>query len=811
MFRTLCRKDRSSGGLSRRSLLACERGNTYDDRIDLRLPLATLRLCLRPRKRRLTTGMSQNVKCSRARPLYSVRGFGSTLRRCWPTASSTREKDHFRWVSFDASPQRPGIDMFASAERSLTRAAVTNAYPGRTWPMDISFRRLPLTLLGQGRASLADKVSAHCHQAMLDYGSSLENMRAANADVRGVLSDSGVELGICDYADLLDEIWHVGGKADAQPRLRRVGHLFPSALVIPGPQHIIDTVFKTAIETVTWWPDWVTAAKVVCQWLRQHAYREVLANSLSAHSATLDEVHGPQAVEAMLRSLSLSCDRFAEWRWKTLATVTTDLLRMEKAVRVAFSLLEDFATRDLARLRAVADAIRSEVFWTRTRALAAAVRPLSEFSAWLRGCECHESQRKAWKKVTCPWVGCRAGRLAKRLTDTESELQRARNDVVPSGVDSAEWVNLHTAILSSLQLKFSWVNEHPYTVLQLSDNESARKFLAEHDELEEAGHSIHRVSRFLAGRESWSLRREMETFARTGHCTLRLWSEIQAYKMCPVDETAIEAVHRDVSYLSSRAPAATVSHRAASLRLCQNLGAYDGGDASYKERVRLGYSATSAVCRPSSRRLIAKRSATFQSTAKFVYRADAAKYVDWGIAFEKHAVPGSCSRVTNKGGAVTRLRVELLRSILENGHFYSVPGTHDVEDVQFIMFQVLDLNVRRKKLLPHSVTARVMRGMVWPVRIQRMAAWKSGRLKYPAKQYDMFADGNSEIVEVVDLVAWPLLRESLLHWTCDQSDVTGCSSCSRPVPCAPANSGSCQRLCCWGSFCARAGHWRSRQ
>ncbi len=89
--------------------------------------------------------------------------------------------------------------------------------------MDISFRRLPLTLLGQGRASLADKVSAHCHQAMLDYGSSLENMRAANADVRGVLSDSGVELGICDYADILDEIWYVAGKADAQPRLRRVG------------------------------------------------------------------------------------------------------------------------------------------------------------------------------------------------------------------------------------------------------------------------------------------------------------------------------------------------------------------------------------------------------------------------------------------------------------------------------------------------------------------------------------------------------------------------------------------------------------
>ena len=93
--------------------------------------------------------------------------------------------------------------------------------------------------------------------------------------------------------------------------------------------------------------------------------------------------------------------------------------------------------------------------------------------------------------------------------------------------------------------------------------------------------------------------------------------------------------------------------------------AYDGGDASYKERVRLGYSATYAVCRPRSGRLIAKRSATLQSTAKFVYRADGAKYVDWGIAFEKHAVPGNCSRVTNKGGAVTRLRVEFLRSILE--------------------------------------------------------------------------------------------------------------------------------------------------
>ena len=163
---------------------------------------------------------------------------------------------------------------------------------------------------------------------------------------------------------------------------------------------------------------WTLAAKVVCQWLGSSDHRELLGNILKRNESVVLERTDPATLGEMLRPLRNGCDRFAEWRWKTLANVAADLGRLEKATRMSLSLVADPAalgTRDASTIKRLAEAVRDDAFWGRARGIAKAVAPLSEMSSWLRGCHCHEHLRRKKVPVKCPWAGCRAFQLATRL------------------------------------------------------------------------------------------------------------------------------------------------------------------------------------------------------------------------------------------------------------------------------------------------------------------------------------------------------------------------------------------------------------
>ncbi len=729
----------------------------------------------------------------------------------------------FRYLAFDASPQRPGIEVFASAERVLTRRSVMDAFPTGAWPNDVLIRRLPLCVLGQGRASVSDKVSAHCHQVWLDYGSDMKAMRDANADVRGILSDMGVEHAVGDYADILDSIVTGPSSALTELQQRSSGYLYPYALVIPGPQHTIDNIFKTCIQSLDWWLSWVADSKVVCQWLANHSHRELLANIIRGHSDQVETKLGIGSVDRLLQSLRTTCDRFAAWRWKTIANVTRDLLRLQEVSQMAMSLLGDdvdsLGTRDAARRTTLVRAIRCEAFWTRVRALQTCVEPLSRLADWLRGCPCHEKARRKGQVVSCKWAGCRAFQFANRLRSAEDTLRYHRDHDPPAGVVHAEWRSLLTKMLALFQLKFAWVHEAPYTVWSIVDSASAAAFLRDYDDRESRGEPLHRVSFFVAGKAPWSLRRDMEELVATGIHTQRLWSELQSYRMCPLDETFIEAAHRDVTHIGKTASSSKMHYRAAGLRLRQNLDAYEHMDAQYQKDVRCAFYRSSAIVRRGQlsaspqKRPRRVRQCTLLAAASHVYRCDQSKFVHWGV-FEEHmkafvgSVPGK-----QRFGVSTRLRLEYLRCVIQADKYYSVPilsasslsqlgtakSTADALCLvdeggvdSFLIFHVLDVAVGRKKLLVTSGDVRSMRSMVWPVQIQRLAVWRSNGNggKYPAGEYEVFMEEDAEIVDILDLVPWPVFRLSLRRWSCSSADVSGClllrhSSVVTPSPSMP--------------------------
>ena len=90
-----------------------------------------------------------------------------------------------------------------------------------------------------------------------------------------------------------------------------------------GMTDVSSTVLQDSVERLSWWTGWEKEAKTVTQWLHKKPHREFLQARLA----------GPAA--AMAHALNVGCDKFADWRWKTLYTVTQDLLRMEGPVVAA--------------------------------------------------------------------------------------------------------------------------------------------------------------------------------------------------------------------------------------------------------------------------------------------------------------------------------------------------------------------------------------------------------------------------------------------------------------------------------------------
>ena len=83
----------------------------------------------------------------------------------------------------------------------------------------------------------------------------------------------------------------------------------------------------------------------------------------------------------------------------------------------------------------------------------------------------------------------------------------------------------------------------------------------------------HRVTELFAGAGTGtlSLRQGMGAFALGAPMSAQLASEITAYQLCMIDDTWAESIHRDVSTQKVRAYAASLPHRAATLRFKDNL------------------------------------------------------------------------------------------------------------------------------------------------------------------------------------------------------------------------------------------------
>ncbi|MCP4239835.1 MAG: hypothetical protein GY772_04665 [bacterium] len=395
----------------------------------------------------------------RARPRLDVAAMG--LWRNWYVANGPV----FRYVAFDASPQRSGLEVFGAAERVLRQSDVAGEADSVTGSAVIR-RRLPLVSLGQGRASRADKAEAHVHQTFLDYGQCDVMFAAAFRDVRQCLSDMGAEFGIGGFADV--RAAYLSGDPVASGAEEARGHLFPLALEVPGSQHITDVCLRIGLSALPFWPRWQSQAKVACQFLASANQRDKLRDLLRTGQCGQCDAAAAQA------SLLKTCERFASWRWGTVRRAASGLLRMEAAVRAVCGPMRDWRQLGVGEGSAGAllvELAKTDAFWWETRAVLWLTTHFAHFSGWLRGCACHEEALRNGRQVVCQWKGCRARELAAKVRSVVQALDVDRRSLVAGQFGPVDVSALGRAVSRSLGAfrdKFTWVNEVPYLVWQVA-------------------------------------------------------------------------------------------------------------------------------------------------------------------------------------------------------------------------------------------------------------------------------------------------------------------------------------------------------
>ena len=720
----------------------------------------------------------------------------------------------YRYLGIDASPQRPGLEVLVTVERVIRRSDVRGMAPEQRWPMNVEQRRLPVSVLGHGRCGLAEKVQANVHQTWLEYGPSVAQVCAANADVRQILSDMGTESAIVDYPNVVAQCVYrgqpkfgtrpplpplpalEGGGPQASPSGQPVpaAGLYPMALAVPGMQHILDNVIRDTLRALPWWPAWQAQAKLVCQWLGNQGHREFLQHRLP---------EADPATQAHRAALVTGCDRFAEWRWKTLSAVTRDLRRLEGAARAALATVSqpsDLATRDSRTAQDFLTAARDASFWDRARGLGDLVQPVTDLAGWVRGCDCHEAELLAGKAVVCPWKGCRAPGLATRLHAFEELVRDIRDKQTLPGLSGPEVVSSTTRMLANFRLKTQWVHEAPYLIWQAGSPEVAKRFLDSHDAAHQAGQVVHRVTAHFAGASS-PLRRAMEAHAAGEGMSGALRAELLSYQLCILDDTWVEATHRDISGIGKRKGASKMPFRLATARLQQNLdmlAKLSADDTAFFNQVvfakwrSIGRGATQRQ----PRRLRDCQWMGTKAVNQVVYRLGSESLANWSATLRLVVQP-----LAHEDAALSRtqrLKAEYLRIVSEViGHrVCSVPRVasqdaaraHEsalcdalaildaASDGQQEFFQFVLDSVRRKKQARTAAHARML-AMCCPVMQQGYQVWA----RRSSMLWDVLPDGLPEVKDFLHLAEWPVLRAGLRFWQQGPSDTLGCVQLSAPV------------------------------
>jgi len=667
-----------------------------------------------------------------------------------------------RYVSFDKSPQN--IEILVCVEEQVVPANI-----------DTLQRRLaPLSAMAFRHCSVLHTALVLIHKVFLEHGPSEASVRRYFSTVRCVVTDhSSVESEVAELPNLLPAYFQMqkGGRSDLAPE----GHLYPVALRVIGVNHTFDTILKYAVNAFTFFPQYQEQAKLLCRFLRNEGYREVLLLRLPANA-----------------ELSHFGANFAKWRWGALAKVARELARVQQELKEVWDVKLFKGAKDTS-LDQISKTIQSDRFWLENKAVDALAGRIEAFRGWSLVCRCHEVEcLEAAKKggtFTCPWKSRRAPELHEEVCKRTAQWRNDMSSFTEQDFACEQVLSeiRHAGSLAEglARTKFSYLTKLPWLIWQLrrGGRDVARMCLDmyHHPGRFDVSEPHHRVTELFL-KPGGEFRRDVEVFASTGFLSSALSQELWVYETAPLSETPTEAPHGQVTRLRKHAPGGRLICWATSLRLGQNLHLYEKYCAEGRQRdFQELWKNYKGVLQRRSRGLAHGR-----LTAVKMKRSELLKRVyllgQFG-AVDVDWLKGGMTTTRLDGSVpvddVAQCKVDFLRAILKPSRFYTMRGlAQDVVGAQvpshsIICFEVLDARISDKKALGSSVHL----SSTFPVLLQKYGVWPSSSYEALCLQtrLDVFSEGDVEIVDVVGLSTWHSVFDTILEWRAvGRSDVSGC-------------------------------------
>ena len=174
-------------------------------------------------------------------------------------------------------------------------------------------------------------------------------------------------------------------------------------------------------------------------------------------------------------------------------------------------------------------------------------------------------------------------------------------------------------------------------MIQADDRETARDMVRRYDMAKSdpaAVKRVHRVSDFLLGNLPGQLGRDFRMWADEGVMSGRLRAELTAYQLCVLDDSFVEGPHARISRVARQASRPSPSWWSATVRLQQNLRAYDLSVQGHPDRFHQLYDAWKLVVQSRSSAYMAGQSpkVPHRDFLRSVYRTGGAETQrDWTV------------------------------------------------------------------------------------------------------------------------------------------------------------------------------------
>ena len=665
----------------------------------------------------------------------------------------------FLYLFMDASPQWRGRDLFA-----VTFDLVVVCEGSRKYTRVL----MPIINLGANYKTVIGKAWGFLWVLQLMIGPRYDRLKETLGRVISITTDLGTEFGIRDLSDCLHDFMISIG-ASVPRALKPSRWLFPLGLSCPGWHHIWDGLLRYCLCRLKWFGGFLDVVKALANWLRNHN-DSVVERLQSA---------GLHAAAALCQHVKMQ--NFAQWRWKTLASV---LKSVESCVFACRQHKECFfPDLDRAKDRVWASRVRRGLVHVEFGKQFAFVLWVTEWivglEKWGSRCVCEEHE--GLFRVECNKKGRSIHRAWPHAVAVLDQVLVDVKEWVPQKFDLDIEFQQYAesavrATVSRALQKIWYLDKVPYLLARLDEGrEIAQRCLWQFDQVPPDKH--HRVTLARLGYDS-EYRQDVLILAAGGPISPPLLEQVRVLQDIPLDDSICEKPHASGRRFELKARGALFGWHAASQRLSQNLNDVD--EIVPKIGVSLQYLWDNYAVVANARRQRARK-LNHKAMQRHIYhlrgmpevgRSDIALPTDdvcigdgsEGLGHKREIVPKKKKLAAHSDEALFR---EWLLAAVKPGMYVSV---HSGDDGGLALYQILDQPVR--VITVESFDYLKESSQYWT--LQRFELWLGCPLGDEPSELEGFVVESPIREDLVTIIGGNYMcREKCRKWELALSDVYG--------------------------------------